>query len=179
MPTVNCFKCGKSFNKSSSEIRKTSKHFCSKSHANSYNNEVPKRKKRAYKCQVCGETIPQRRKYCDEHHPNRKNWGEITIKQLKGARKYQAHSRIRELARKQYLASTRSKHCLVCNYNKFFHVCHIQSIESFPENTTILIVNDMNNLVALCPNHHWELDNGLLALAEGLEPSSSNYGTSD
>jgi predicted restriction endonuclease len=24
-------------------------------------------------------------------------------------------------------------------------------------------VNELSNLVALCPNHHWELDHGLLS----------------
>jgi predicted restriction endonuclease len=25
-------------------------------------------------------------------------------------------------------------------------------------------VNDLSNLVYLCPNHHWELDNGIIKL---------------
>jgi len=29
-------------------------------------------------------------------------------------------------------------------------------------NPTIDEVNDINNLVGLCPNHHWEVHNGLI-----------------
>ena len=30
--------------------------------------------------------------------------------------------------------------------------------------TTIEEINNINNLIGLCPNHHWEYDNGLLEL---------------
>ena len=40
-------------------------------------------------------------------------------------------------------------------------------------------INDPKNLLPLCPNCHWEYDNGIIkALPIGLEPTSSNYGTS-
>jgi predicted restriction endonuclease len=43
-------------------------------------------------------------------------------------------------------------------------VCHKQAINRFSADTPIATINDLHNLVALCPNHHWEFDNGLLSL---------------
>jgi predicted restriction endonuclease len=88
-----------------------------------------------------------------------KDWTKITLKQLKSKAKYQAHARIRELARKTYKQSTKQKFC-ICGYRRHYQVCHIKSINSFSDSTYISTINDLNNLIALCPTHHWELDHG-------------------
>ena len=36
------------------------------------------------------------------------------------------------------------------------------SISNFSPDTPIKFVNDMRNLVLLCPNAHWEFDHGIL-----------------
>ena len=36
--------------------------------------------------------------------------------------------------------------------------------KDFDDNNTIAEINDISNLIGLCPNHHWEYDNGLLDL---------------
>lgn len=51
------------------------------------------------------------------------------------------------------------KKCQRCDYDKHVEVCHIKSISSFDENTDIDVVNDLSNIIVLCPNHHWEFDN--------------------
>lgn len=51
------------------------------------------------------------------------------------------------------------KYCNVCGYDKHYEVCHIKSIASFKSNTSVSIINDLTNLIALCPNCHWEHDN--------------------
>jgi len=38
-------------------------------------------------------------------------------------------------------------------------VCHIKAVSDFDENTPIVIINSIDNLMALCPNCHWEFDN--------------------
>jgi predicted restriction endonuclease len=81
-------------------------------------------------------------------------------------RAYQINSRIRELARNIYRQSDKPKQCLICGYYLHYEVCHIKSISDFSPDTPISIVNDLSNLIALCPNHHWELDNGHLTLAD-------------
>lgn len=68
--------------------------------------------------------------------------------------------------------------CLNCNYTKHQEVCHIKSVSSFQNENTLLEINNSNNLTLLCPNCHWEFDNGLildiktLASLEGVEPST-------
>ena len=54
--------------------------------------------------------------------------------------------------------------CHVCGYKTHTQICHKKQINSFNKNTKLKEVNDINNLVILCPNHHWELDHGVLAL---------------
>jgi len=38
------------------------------------------------------------------------------------------------------------------------------SMSEFSDDTLIKDINNTDNLVGLCPNHHWELDNGYLRL---------------
>lgn len=53
------------------------------------------------------------------------------------------------------------KCCAKCGYNKHFEVCHIKPVASYPPETTIAEINRIENLLPLCPNCHWELDNGI------------------
>ena len=41
--------------------------------------------------------------------------------------------------------------------------CHIKDISIFNKNTNISIVNHPSNIIGLCKNHHWELDNNKLS----------------
>ena len=147
-----------------SEIKR--KKFCNKSCAASYNNK--QRQKKSYFCQSCGILIGQgydqfsRRKYCDKCNPNKKDWKEITYKDIKEKRVYQANSRIRDLARSQYLKTHLNPCCEICGYNKHIEIHHIKSISSFSDDATIAEINDEKNLIGLCPNHHWEIENGFL-----------------
>lgn len=43
-------------------------------------------------------------------------------------------------------------------------MAHIKAVSEFSDDTLISEINDINNLVGLCPNHHWEYDHGLLNL---------------
>ena len=45
-------------------------------------------------------------------------------------------------------------------------MAHIKAVSDYDNDTLISEINDINNLVALCPNHHWEYDNNLLDLTE-------------
>ena len=70
-----------------------------------------------------------------------------------------ANSSIRSHARKVYFASNLPKQCNVCAYDKHIEICHKKQVKEFTENVTILEINSLDNLIALCPNHHWEFDN--------------------
>jgi predicted restriction endonuclease len=90
------------------------------------------------------------------------DWNKRTIKDARSLVAF--HARIRQMARRLFDRSGKPKRCAVCGYDKHVEICHIKGIQDFDENDTISAVNNMNNLIALCANCHWELDNGLLKL---------------
>jgi hypothetical protein len=61
-------------------------------------------------------------------------------------------------ARTLYMNSDLPKTCFSCGYGKHIEVCHIRSVSSFPPSALIEEINALDNLKALCPNHHWEYD---------------------
>lgn len=48
--------------------------------------------------------------------------------------------------------------CVKCGYDKHIEVAHVKSITEFDLDTPISIINHPTNLLALCPNCHWEHD---------------------
>lgn len=68
-------------------------------------------------------------------------------------------ARARKIAKDAGLVS-----CSICGYSTHVEICHIKSISSFTDDTLVSSVNSLDNLVALCPNHHWELDNGVIKI---------------
>ena len=81
---------------------------------------------------------------------------------------FEANARIRALARKAYNASGKPKHCMVCDYRNHYEVCHVRPVANFPMESTIAEINLLDNLVALCPNCHWDFDHGLLDITPWL-----------
>ena len=63
----------------------------------------------------------------------------------------------------QYHGGSPSR-CEVCGYEKFIEICHIRAVADFPAEATLEEINARDNLIALCPNCHRELDSGLLRL---------------
>lgn len=83
--------------------------------------------------------------------------------------------RIRGQARNMYDYLTKLP-CAHCGYEKHVEVCHIKAISDWPKDTLVSTVNARENIVQLCPTHHWELDNELLTKDQlvqtaGLEPA--------
>lgn len=140
--------------------------FCCRSCAQSFNNKIfPKRKPKIRYCKKCNNILEsywyKRRTVCNEClKPDKFTKGDYTKK-----RKYQIHSYIRDKARKKYKISDKPKKCVNCGYGKHYEVCHIKAIKHFDDTELIDTINDLNNLIALCPNCHWEFDNGLLDLS--------------
>jgi len=151
--------------------------FCSRRcSAKGTNREAPKRKLQKSFCR-CGKDLQRvnwkdRRTLCDDCNSHVLDFDSLTLESIVGKRLYQKHSRVRNLARRQYLKSKAPKICSHCGYDKHFEVCHIKAIAEFPSSTLVKVINHPSNLMALCRNCHWELDNGLLQLAfpefEGL-----------
>lgn len=84
---------------------------------------------------------------------------------LSSRKNYQSYrSTIRKLAEKAYKESGKPLSCSICGYDKHIEIAHIKAVSDFDNSSTIAEINSINNLIALCPNHHWEYDNGVLKL---------------
>lgn len=82
---------------------------------------------------------------------NRKNW-------------QSARSAIQKIARQVYLESNPSPKCAVCGYSNHVEIAHIKAVSEFDGDAEIKEINSVDNLIGLCPNHHWEFDHGMLKL---------------
>lgn len=134
--------------------------FCSRSCAAKHNNHVHPKRVQRQKCKACGTLIRSNRTYCKacfEARVSRK-----TIGELRKRVGLTASSFVNNHARTIYAKSKRPRVCQRCGYDKYVEICHIIGISTFPDDTPIAVINELDNLVALCPNCHWELDHGLL-----------------
>ena len=152
------------------ENKTNNPNFCSRSCSAKNTNKTPKRK-RTKKCINCNELILNSRQKCSKCIDKRL-LPDYTIKEAMydTHHKSSAFALIRSRARKTYKTSSKPQYCIVCNYDKHFEVCHIKPISAFIDTTRISEVNDINNLIALCPTHHWEFDHGVLILPIGFAP---------
>jgi hypothetical protein len=153
---MQCLNCG---------IATPNPKFCSRTCAAQYNNrQFPKREKRKFFCRNCGAETEYRRQYCDSCSPkDGADWSKRTLAFVRSFLDF--HARIRQLARRTYSGSGNPQQCVNCGYSKHVQICHIRAIQDFPDDTPISVINSPENLVALCPNCHWELDHGLLDLS--------------
>jgi 5-methylcytosine-specific restriction endonuclease McrA len=148
--------------------------FCSKSCSASFNNKLYRKRNLEGSCKSCGESISSARTYCSAKCRVSSGVGGATISpfsevyisrtkgDIRGSRSYQKSSRIRDHARQ--VVKDREQICQNCGYSKHVHTCHITPILSFSDSATIGEINSHTNLVILCPNCHWEFDNGQLNL---------------
>lgn len=75
-----------------------------------------------------------------------------------------ARSSIQKHARKIYFDANPLQNCMICRYSNHVEVAHIKAVSCFDDSTTIAEINSSSNLIGLCPNHHWEYDNGFLKI---------------
>ena len=80
-----------------------------------------------------------------------------------------ARGAIRKIAWKTYMDNNPSPSCTVCGYDKHVEVAHIKPVAEFDDSATVKEINSIDNLVGLCPNHHWEYDHGLLKLEKNKQ----------
>lgn len=74
---------------------------------------------------------------------------------------------IQKHARFVFEQSNQLKKCRMCSYDKHYEVCHIKGVSDFNEDSLIVEeINKIENLMALCPNHHWEFDNNLIDISD-------------
>jgi predicted restriction endonuclease len=134
-----------------SEVRK--KYFCNSSCSAIFNN-TQREKKQTESKEI--KIKPERFSF----------FNEVTKKEFfeKKGVYYKFRSEIRKHAQFVYEKNNGEKTCKVCGYDKHIQVCHIKSVSSFKDDDLITEINSKNNLVGLCPNHHWEFDHGFLNL---------------
>jgi hypothetical protein len=157
---------------------------CSKNCATSVcNRKYPKRTVNDFYCLGnCGKNLGKywiiQRKYCNDclviyrnrNSSIKKDIKDRTLKDFVESHVQKSKSNkycgIRINAKKIMTRAKKDKCCAKCNYNKHVEICHIKAISEFEENTLISVINDINNLIYLCPNCHWEYDNGLLDIKQ-------------
>ena len=168
---VECLNCQTKFSKKNAEIKKSPNHFCSSSCAAKINNSKFAKRAPEGNCKSCNKPIPSSRTYCVDCKGETKNirgkfyYNDKTLEEaIREGKKASRYCTIREYARKTLLKSGLEKCCQNCGYDKHVEVCHVKSISSFDISTTIREINDLSNLIYLCPNCHWELDKGRLKL---------------
>lgn len=134
--------------------------FCSRSCSAKHIN----RKRKVFKYCGCGALLSNRSrsKYCANCRPKHRNRNtSVTLQELKdNYTKSQYHAKIREHSRWTYKLSGLPMACKKCGYDLHVDVCHKMDLKDFELTATLYQVNAIDNLVALCKNHHWEFDNG-------------------
>lgn len=140
--------------------------FCNRSCSASYNNrKSPKRKASGRNlCPSCGDKKHPRSATCSSCRSKEEfeRLSKMTLLEslnLDGHKK-STYNTVRYHSRR--IASTFPLTCLACGFNSIVHVCHIRAVSSFSPETLVAEINRLDNLTVLCPNHHWELDHGLL-----------------
>lgn len=156
------------------------KRFCNRSCAVTFNNRGIRRHGSPLKdkCPDCGRLKSRRSKMCQncrienrlisKVHPDL-----VKPSTLMGNRtKFQlfqirvnwqsARSSIQRHARRVLNNSDKEKKCLECGYDKHVDCCHIKPVSDFGDDVLIKEINHIDNLMWLCPNHHWEFDNKII-----------------
>jgi hypothetical protein len=122
-------------------------------------------------CLGCSCSINHKGNYCDNCRYKTRKSGEdytnTTLGELKERYSlHQFHAKLRGNSRSVYARSGNPLFCRICGYSKHVDICHVKQVSEFDESTKISEVNSINNLVTLCKNHHWELDNNQLSLED-------------
>lgn len=179
---VECATCKRSLTRTPSDIKqsKSGKFFCNHSCTAIYLNReglVTKRSPQG-QCKECDTKIRKSRKYCEMHRRTFRSLQapqlqKITLGELK--ERYAPDSvrttngwvsaKIRDFCR-TWNKVLKNMPCQKCGYSAHVEYCHIKPIRDFKEGATLGEINDRSNVLKLCPNHHWEFDNGRLHLNE-------------
>lgn len=138
------------------------KKFCNHSCSSSYNNSL--REKVVNLCEVCGIEINKRNKFCKKHKEDRwthKTIGELRLRYGRAGDQFPI---VRWHARKVAKGFGILDKCVVCGYTNHVETAHRFPLSKYTDDTLIGDINTKDNLIGLCPNHHWEFDHGIIFL---------------
>lgn len=167
----HCKECGKVIevldNQRVADVRK--KQFCSHSCAASYNNRGRIKHDENKICPRCGKPKHKDSEMCRSCWEELNGIGNKILGYYTSGQKYLSSKcqEIRTNARRVLESSEREKVCQYCHNHEFdaiLEVHHLKGILEFDEDTLIKEINNENNLVWLCPNHHIMLEKGLISL---------------
>lgn len=177
--TFKCHNCGKIFQRNQSRTKnsKYGYYFCSreckdKSQSLEGNGEGFRPGhygEKTNSCEICGELTAN--KYCSNEcktvgtlklsYDIAKN---MSMKDFLGSNAVKYY-KVRQYCKALY--KKKNKACQATGYNKQVEICHIIPVSKFDqEKAPIWAINDERNILFLSPNAHWELDHGLLSLAD-------------
>ena len=139
--------------------------YCSRSCSATVNNQRFPKRKPEHKCLDCDKSINNRRARCSTCY-NKWQQSKLLTDITLGEAIYSNHhrasafalvrSRARSVAKKLGLDT-----CEKCGYNKHVEIAHIKPVSSFSEEVMLSVINSRENIMALCPNCHWEFDHNL------------------
>lgn len=180
--TVACEKCGKTYQIEKCiyerKLKEESRFFCSSSCAAKYNNRAyPKRAKTSTEeiCPVCGKHKSSCAAMCkncrDKERTNFVQSKELGYYIGYGEKLNYATRRCTEIRKdaRRVMENCEDveKVCAYCHNHEFdriLDVHHIKGIMKFDPHTKVSEINEKENLVWLCPNHHRMLEMGLIEL---------------
>lgn len=176
---TSCYTCGKDISVSQSVLKE--RNYCSKTCAATTNNKLyPKRVKEIISCN-CGREKRKNSKQCRKckdrsaaltrrYNLYNKTLGEIRNHYIKdkaqrlGSISHTIATVVRKAARDLASLEGRPKVCQYCGYDTYVELCHIKPLSEFSDEAILGEINGKENTVYLCPNHHKELDLGILVL---------------
>lgn len=143
--------------------------FCSRSCSTKNSNKVSPKRWKTKQCKLCDTKVASKYIYCSKCRDHNKlsldtrTISEVSDRYIKH-HKSSAYALIRSRARIAMQGDNLK--CENCGYTKHIEVAHIKPISKFSKDTPISEVNNKNNLLALCPNCHWEFDHDMLKLED-------------
>ena len=155
---VTCFNCNTNFVRNASQLKRSKRHYCSRSCAVSVNNSLKPKRKRVVKqkiiikCIECDVVIPnvtRSRKYCTD------------CKRKRNIRRTTQYRRDLKRRSVEYLGGS----CRLCGYNRsvraldFHHVDESQksfTISAYANLSWPKIVKELDKCILLCANCHRE-----------------------
>jgi hypothetical protein len=150
------------------------KKFCNRSCAASFNNTGNRKHGEAPKLCQCGNNKVKGSNKCKKcrteiqtNESEQKTLFEISNKKAKySASKYNG---VRDKARAKLIKLGVKKRCKFCSTDEFIdvlEVAHIKGVREFSEDTKLKEVNNISNLMYVCPSHHRMFDKGLIKLPD-------------
>lgn len=144
--------------------------FCSRRCSAIYTNKVSPKRMKTKKCK-CGTAIRSQIVNCLECRskkiaPQKRALGYFREKfSLLGKHPSWIHAHVRSLCREWHRSLTQ-KPCARCGYDKHVELAHIKGLSEFTDDVLLEEVNSTDNVIQLCRNCHWEMDNHLWCLTD-------------